>query len=178
VGHFRVSKWTNLRYRSGPVYYIKTSIHLKVKTYAYAITTWDHLKDPEKIREIGIQAQALLEELERTLPTPMTPSQQHDLGVAYDDVGSSLFFAGCHEVSIPLECRAVELAPLYEWIYLRLAAAVWTITGNRTETLAILKQGAAVSLSGRLQMETRPEFTDVSNDPEFLEAATSHYLRA
>ena len=153
----------------------KDRIDLKVKTLAYAITTWDHLKEIRKIEEIGREAQALLEDYERTLPNPMKPSQQHDLGVAYDNVGSSLFFAGYYEVSIPLERRAIALAPLYEWIYLRLATAVWATTKDRTEALAILKQGAAVSSGGRLKLETRPEFSDVIEDPEFLDAAISHY---
>ncbi len=143
----------------------------KLKTYAYAITAWDHLKETEKIADIGRQARTLLEEMERILPDPMTPLQQHDLGIAYDDIGSSLFFAGCYESSIPLERRAIELVPLYEWIYLRLAAATWATSHNRTETLSILKQGAAVSHSGRLKLETRPEFTAVLEDKEFLKAA-------
>jgi tetratricopeptide (TPR) repeat protein len=153
-------------------------IDLKVKTLAHAITTWEPLKETGKIEEIGREAQAFLEEYEQTLPAPLTPSQQHDLGVAYDNVGASLFFAGYYEVSIPLERRAIALMPLYEWIYLRLAAAVWATTKNRTEALAILEQGAAVSNGGRLKLETRPEFTNVIEDPEFLAAATSHYPHA
>ena len=150
-------------------------IDLKVKTLAHAITTWEPLKKTGKIEEIGREAQAFLEEYERTLPAPMTASQQHDLGVAYDNVGGSLFFAGYYEVSIPLERRAIALAPLYEWIYLRLAAAVWATTKDRMETLAILRQGAAVSNGGRLKLETRPEFRDIIKDLDFLDAATSHY---
>jgi hypothetical protein len=49
-----------------------------------------------------------------------------------------------------------------------LAASLWIRTKERTEVLAVLKEGAAHSWGDREWWRKLPEFEDVLDDPEFL----------
>ena len=99
------------------------------------------------------------------------------LAEAYSNVGAALFFAHEYALSIPLMEYGHHLgsdwsgAGASEWNCLRLAAATWATTQDRTRTLEWLRRGAALSGSGRVDMVGCKEFVAVSNDAEFLAAS-------
>jgi len=98
------------------------------------------------------------------------------LSNAYEVIGSTLFFAGQYEQSIPLLERAVSLGEgidpnLCSWTYMRIAAAEWTTTKNRKLTCDWLRKGAAVHQGEALKLSSYPELVEVANDPEFIAAS-------
>ncbi|MCW3055881.1 MAG: hypothetical protein JWN14_5051 [Chthonomonadales bacterium] len=122
---------------------------------------------------LGRHAIALLEQQEQAA-TNMTAEARMRLMIQYDNVACPLYFAQQYTLSIPLHRRCLELGYNREFAYLCLAAALWAHTGNRTEVLKLLRQGRARRSNDgyRADFEKRPEFQDVLEASDFLEAVT------
>ena len=124
---------------------------------------------------LATDAVALLEREWQEVGT-MTRERRMRLMIQYDNVACSLFFARRYELSIPLHRRTLELGYDREYVYLWLAAALWSQNGERAEALDLLRQGAARTRSAsgyRADFEALPEFLNVRAAPDFVEAVTA-----
>ncbi|MCW3096056.1 MAG: hypothetical protein JWL77_1674 [Chthonomonadaceae bacterium] len=132
---------------------------------------------PEKTEEflaLATHASAVLEQKWPQAAT-MTREARSRLMIQYDNVACHLFFARRYELSIPLHRRSIELGYDREYGYLWLAAALWAHHGERAEALELLRQGRARTRSievYRKDFAELPEFQDVKDAPDFLEAVT------
>lgn len=132
---------------------------------------------PEKTEEFMALATHAIALLEQQWPQAavMTREARSRLMIQYDNVACHLFFARQYELSAPLHRRAIELGYDREYGYLWLAAALWAQQGERSEVLELLRQGRARtrSIEGyRADFAELPEFQDVKEAPDFLEAVT------
>lgn len=140
------------------------------------ICVYDDMGDAEGVRRLGGEAAAFLREQEHT--AAVTEGEVRiRLAEAYSGVGAALFFAHEYGLSIPLMEHGYRLgsdwsgAGASEWNCLRLAGATWATTQNRTQTLEWLRRGAALSGSGRVDLEGCKELAEVACDAEFLAAS-------
>ena len=80
-----------------------------------------------------------------------------------------------YALSIPLHRYVVEVGYNQEYVYKWLAASVWAYSGDRSEALELLRQGRARARSleeYQADFVELPEFQDVLEAPDFLEAIT------
>lgn len=97
--------------------------------------------------------------------------RQCDQGITYDNLGAALMDARLYHLAILSEQKAIDLGAYIDWTCLRLTSAIWATTKDRDRTLKLLRRGAAVCRSEGLDLKSQTELTEVSEDPEFLEAA-------
>ena len=133
---------------------------------------------PDKTVEwqaLATDAIALLEREWQKAGT-LTRERRMRLMIQYDNVACSVFFARRYELSISLHRCTLELGYDGEYGYLWLAAALWAHHGERAEALDLLRQGAARTRSAsgyRADFQALPEFQDVADAPDFMEAVTA-----
>ncbi|MES2459081.1 MAG: hypothetical protein V4671_00760 [Armatimonadota bacterium] len=82
---------------------------------------------------------------------------------------------GVYTLTVPLLTSLILSGNGSPWNYVRLAAGVWAVTHDRTETLRLLRQGA-IRTDGENLWEwakTLPVSADVADDSEFVGAAVA-----
>lgn len=133
----------------------------------------------QAVRDTGERVAALLEarwqEIMQIDIGDMGGEAQTRLMIQIENIGSTLFHARQYDLSIPLHRRCLELGYSREFVYMWLAAALWTESGDRNETLELLRQGAARTRSPRSYREdftSLPEFVGVWEAEDFLNAIT------
>jgi len=115
-----------------------------------------------------------LEEWERQL-TGAPLAEVRQFSIRCHNVGAALYYrSGYHDLAIPLFRKAIAHCILAHETYLWLAACLWATTKQRAEVLPLLTQAAHRYLDGGEPWDnfrTLPEFDDVRDDPQFMQAA-------
>jgi tetratricopeptide (TPR) repeat protein len=131
-------------------------------------------KDQSAVRDLGEQAIALIDSIERRC-SPMTPDQTRRLGNHTHNIACALRGIAQYDLAIPLFERTITYHADSAWTYLYLAAAVWATTADRDRTLTLLHQASLRHPAHNLWQEAQrenllPEFDAVRTDPAFERA--------
>ena len=122
--------------------------------------------DSERFARLGDESARLLTTAAAAVPNaPWLSGERHN--VAYE-----LTMAGQHEAALPLwEANEASGGQANGGAWLLYAATVWKVTGDRSRTVALLREAAVHSESDLLPVfKERPEFASVLNDADFLAA--------
>jgi len=143
---------------------------MEVESFALEMKIHRKRQDVAEVRRIGLEATALLEDMERDAPAT-SQTQRQRMRTLYHNAAAPLYFAQQYDLAVPLFRRAIELGIREEWTFLWLAASLWAMTGDRVQVLALLERAAPLNCGGNLRRWVLPEFADVATDPDFLKAA-------
>ncbi len=126
------------------------------------------LNDMSTLRETAKSITELLEDRDQPL-SDLTSEKKKTLRTMYHNSAAPLYRAKQYDLAIPLFQRAIELEIPSEHSYLWLAASIWATKQNRSDVLSLIRKGVFYSRVGQYSGKI-PEFSDVANDVEFIEA--------
>ncbi|GCE49845.1 hypothetical protein EI42_05862 [Thermosporothrix hazakensis] len=131
------------------------------------------LQQMEDVRALAQQATI---EFERQAQETKTVGQGVKKWTNFHNLGAIMYYLRQYDLAIVSLRRALALHSWAEQTYLWLAASLWA-TGKkqekeRQEVLSLLAQGTAFATGGKAWREFQelPEFQDVRDDPQFLQA--------
>lgn len=96
--------------------------------------------------------------------------RRQELAYATGNFAAALLQAKAYRASAMFGKKSIELAPYNEHVFLRLAAALHATGAPKSDVLALLRRGAAFYHCGTYDIREFPEFADVRDDVDYLEA--------
>ncbi|QBD76434.1 hypothetical protein EPA93_10595 [Ktedonosporobacter rubrisoli] len=150
-------------------FYLETfteAFHLEIRAH-------HQLQHIDEVRRLGSLVSGLLEKTSATFTSET--AMPENFWVRYHNLGAQLYFARQYDLAIPLFRRTLELSGGTAHTYLWLAASLWTQTKDRDQVLPLLSAATHLYAGGKswTQYREQPEFEDVRDDQEFLQAVAT-----
>jgi tetratricopeptide (TPR) repeat protein len=133
-------------------------------------------ENTDEIRRIGMEATTLIHE-HRSRFDETDKAKASDLSHAYHNMGAYMHHSSQYDLAIPLFRGSVEMKSHECYPYFWLAASLWATQGDRNEVIEFIRMGIAREFRKALVPTKRPsmwtqlpEFKDVKDEPEFVNA--------